>query len=119
MSNLTREQENELLKKNSALSLPDDPTSKQWSPRQNKRILSNGLFLLKEWLDDLRDDVGNTVVGVSYDLEENTISFTYNNGETDTFEIGTGNANIYYDDTVPQNASKLKEGDLYFDEDDN
>ena len=29
---------------------------------------------------------------------------------------GTGNANIYYDDTLPENTSKLKQGDLWFDE---
>ena len=116
MSNMTREEENELLRKNSAMQLPDNPSAKQWSPSQLKRILSNGLFLLKDWLDDLRNDVGNSVTSVNYSAEDQIITFSFKDGTTESFEMGSGNANIYYDDTLPQDTSKLKSGDLYFDE---
>ena len=116
-----REARRELLRNVCALILPDNPSSSHWSPAQVKKALSQGYFLLFGWLNELEDKVGVIEIGdfvesIDYDTEEQTFTINYSNGTTDTIEVGTGNANIYYDDTLPQNTAKLKSGDLYFDE---
>lgn len=106
----------ELLRQNSALALPDNPSSSHWSSVQIKSLIAKGEFMLLNWINELDDNMGNTIMGINYNVEEQTFTISFKDGTTDTIEMGSGNANIYYDDTLPQDTSKLKSGDLYFDE---
>ena len=108
----------ELLRQNSALALPDNPSSSHWSSVQIKSLIAKGEFMLLNWINELDDNIGNTIVGFAYSVETQKFIVTFKDGSNDEIEIsqGTGNANIYYDDTLPQDTSKLKSGDLYFDE---
>ena len=81
------------LKKNTAYSLPDNPSERGWSAKQIKDKMYRGIFILYDWFKENREDVEKVL---------------------DTM----GNTNVYYYDTLP-NESKLKQGDLYFDENDN
>lgn len=112
-------EELEQLKKLSPYSLPDNPSQSGWSTKQVKAKFYQGLFYLYSLFKSLRGDVqdalnGEMIVGVS--VTENTFTFTKADGTTESFEVGSGNANIYYDDTLPEDTSALKDGDLWFDE---
>ena len=114
-------EELEQLKKLSPYSLPDNPSQSGWSTKQVKAKFYQGLFYLYSLFKTLREDMqeildGDVIVGVS--VVENNITFTKASGTTETFEIGSGNANIFYDDTLPSDTSTLKDGDLWFDETD-
>ncbi len=106
--------EQQKLKELSPYSLPDNPSQKGWSSGQIKSKMYQGLFYLYELFAGYREDVEGSIVGVM--VEENIITFTKADGTTESFEIGSGNATIYYDDTLPEDASKLKDGDIWFDE---
>lgn len=105
--------EQQKLKELSPYSLPDNPSQKGWSSGQIKSKMYQGLFYLYELFAGFRDDTEDSIVSVS--VVENTITFTKASGTTETFEIGSGNANIFYDDTLPEDTSTLKDGDLWFD----
>ncbi len=112
-----RDEELEQLKKLSPYSLPDNPSQSGWSTKQVKAKFYQGLFYLYQLFAGFRDDVGEMIVGVSVNENDGTITFEKNDGTTETFSLGSGNVNIYYDDTLPEDNTKIRTGDIWFNED--
>ena len=109
-----RDEELEQLKKLSPYSLPDNPSQSGWTTKQVKGKFYQGLFYLYELFAGYRENIEDSIVGVM--VEENVITFTKADGTTESFEMGSGNATVYYDDTLPEDTTKLKDGDIWFDE---
>lgn len=111
-------------------SMPLNPSVQGWSGQKVREYLSKYIFDVQnglisvlnrknqsiyDMLEDL-DTRTNDEVIVDVQVNENIITFIKANGSEDEFEIGSGNATIYYDDTLPEDTTRLKNGDLWFDE---
>lgn len=79
-------------------------------------LIDNNENVISSISINLDENLGDFISDVEYDTEENLLVFTYKSGDIESFEIGGGNVSIYYNDTLPEDASKLKKGDLYFEE---
>lgn len=89
------------------------------------RAQTNGvvdyLRQLHEWLSILDTNTniltsGYLITNVSYNTSSQALTVNYLNGTSETIEIGGGNANIYYNDTLPEDTTQIRSGDLYFKE---
>ena len=107
--------------------VPLNPSVQGWSGQKVREYLSKYIFDAQHGLIAILNNKNESIFDVLEDLDsrtsdeviidvsvtDNSITFTKLSGEIETFEIG--NANIYYNDTLPE-ASQLREGDLWFDE---
>lgn len=57
---------------------------------------------------------GNLITNISYDIDSRLLTVNYLNGTPKTIE--TGSVNIYYDDNLPEDTTKIKPGDLWLSE---
>ena len=111
------------LRELNAYSLPNNPAESRWDTGKVKRKFYQGEeFLLRRIYE-----IAGTGMSFSFAQSEEDASVlimtVYKDGEVvDTESIDFSDVvtrqQVYYDDTLPEDTSKWKNGDLYFDETD-